>query len=129
MPKNIVLVVDDEPIVVRACCIAIAEAGFRPVIAENGAAGLETFIRVRDDVCLVLSDVVMPGLNGVEMAQQILAIEPTVKILLMSGYSDEIIKLQGNTELPVIRKPFLGSDLTRRVKSLLGLSDATAYSP
>ena len=64
MPKNIVLCVDDEPIVLRLCSIAIAEAGFRPVVAENGAAGLEVFMQLKDEICLVLSDVIMPAVRN-----------------------------------------------------------------
>lgn len=53
MPKDVVLCVDDEPIVLRACTIAVAQAGFRSVVAENGAAGLEAFMELKDEICLV----------------------------------------------------------------------------
>src|SRR5438477_9814668 len=107
MPKNVVLVVDDESIILRLCSVAIAEAGFRPVVAENGAAGLEVFIQLRDEICLVLADIIMPAVNGIEMAESILHIEPQTKILLMSGYSDEVIERQGRNRFPFIRKPFI----------------------
>src|SRR5213078_3771655 len=95
VPKDIVLVVDDEPIVLRACTVAVARTGFRAVIAENGAAGLETFMELRDEICLVLSDIIMPAVNGIDMAESILQIDPQAKILLMSGYSDSVIEFQG----------------------------------
>src|SRR5947209_20397798 len=109
MQKNIVLVVDDEPIILRLCSVVIAENGFRPVVAENGAAGLEVFIQLRDEICLVLADVIMPAVNGIEMAESILHIDSRAKILLMSAYSDEVIERQGRNRFPFIRKPFIHS--------------------
>ena len=120
MPKDVVLCVDDEPIVLRACTIAVAMAGFRPVIAENGAAGLETFMQLQDEICLVLSDIIMPAVNGIDMAESILQIAPQTKILLMSGYSDEVIERQGRNRFPFLRKPFIYSVLTEKIRSLVG---------
>jgi CheY-like chemotaxis protein len=129
MAKNIVLCVDDDAVVLRYCSIAIAEAGFRVVIAENGPAGLEAFIQLKTEICLVLTDVLMPYMNGVEMAQQILAMAPEAKILIMTGYTDEIVKLQGgNLELPVIKKPFLAADLRRKLGEVLGYTNTASAS-
>ncbi len=127
MPKDVVLCVDDEPIVLRACTIAIAVAGFRPVVAENGAAGLETFMQLKGDICLVLSDIIMPAVNGIDMAEGILQIAPGTKILLMSGYSDQIIERQGRNRFPFIRKPFIHSVLIEKIRAIVG-TDAEAAS-
>ena len=75
--KNIVLVVDDEQIILRLATTAIAEAGFRAAVAENGAAGLECYLNLKDEIALVLADVLMPWVNGSEMADRILEVEPT----------------------------------------------------
>ena len=119
MPKDVVLCVDDEPIVLRACTISVAIAGFRPVVAENGAAGLDAFIQLRDEVCLVLSDIIMPAVNGIDMAESILQIDPQAKILLMSGYSDGIIERQGRNRFAFIRKPFIHSVLIEKIRSMV----------
>ena len=71
MPKDVVLIVDDEAIILRMCSIAVAAAGFRAVVAENGAAGLETFMQLKDEICLVLSDIIMPAVSGIDMAETI----------------------------------------------------------
>src|SRR3954468_19944382 len=118
MSKNFVLCVDDEPIVLRLCSIAIAQAGFRPVVAENGAAGLEAFMQLKDEICLVLSDIIMPAVNGIDMAESILQVAPKTKILLMSGYSDEIIERQGRNRFEFIRKPFIYSMLIEKIRSV-----------
>ena len=127
MPKDIVLCVDDEPIVLRACTVSVALAGLRPVIAENGAAGLEVFMQLKDEICLVLSDIIMPALNGIEMARSIRQIAPETQILLMSGYSDEVIERQGRNGFPFIRKPFIHSVLIEKIRSIVG-RDADAAS-
>jgi len=121
-------VVDDEPIVLRSCTVAVAQAGFRPVVAENGAAGLETFIALQDEICLVLSDIIMPSVNGIEMAQSILKIRPETKILLMSGYSSDVIELQGRNHFPFIRKPFIHSMLVDKIRSVIGNAADSATS-
>ena len=126
MPKDLILCVDDEPIVLRACTIVVAQASFRAVVAENGAAGLETFIQLREDVALVLSDIMMPVVNGISMVESILQIDPSAKILLMSGYSDEVIERQGRNQYPFIRKPFIHSLLIEKIRSIVGTPNAAS---
>ena len=126
--KDVILVVDDEPIIVRACSVAVVQAGFRSVVAENGAAGLETFIQLRDEICLVLSDIIMPAVNGIQLAENILQIEPKAKILLMSGYSDEVIERLGRNQFNFIRKPFMYSMLIEKIKSIAGTDTGGATS-
>ena len=115
--RDVVLVIDDEQIILRMATSALASAGFRAVVAENGAAGLEAFIQHQDQICLVLADVVMPFLGGVELAQRILAVRPGTCILLMSGYSDQVIQV--GQQFPLIRKPFLPDRLISEVRQIL----------
>ena len=123
--KNIILVVDDEQIILRLATTAIAEAGFRAAVAENGTAGLDCYLKLKDEICLVLADVLMPWVNGIEMAERILEVEPTAKIVLMSGYSDAVLPTPGpNRVLPFIRKPFLSADLIQKIRSVLGAAAA-----
>ena len=126
MHKDIILCVDDEPIVVRACTTAITMAGFRAATAENGAAGLESFMELKDEVCLVLSDVILPAVNGLDMVERILQVKPDVKILLMSGYNESIIEQRGRNRFPFIRKPFIYRVLIDKIQSIVGDPDAAA---
>jgi DNA-binding NtrC family response regulator len=127
VPRDIVLCVDDEAIILRACSIAVARAGLRTVVAENGIAGLEAFKNLRDEICLVLTDVIMPGFNGLELADRIREIDPRAKVLLMSGYGDTVIDLLSSPDrYPLIRKPFIHSMLIDRIREELGTSDAAA---
>jgi DNA-binding NtrC family response regulator len=123
--KNIVLIVDDEQIILRLATTAIAEAGFRAAVAENGAAGLECYLKLKDEICLVLADVLMPTVTGIEMAERILGIDPNAKIVLMSGYSDAVLQTQEHKPaLPFIRKPFLSDDLIQKIRFVLGAAVA-----
>jgi DNA-binding NtrC family response regulator len=126
MPKDFVLCVDDEPVVLRACCIALSHAGFRTLVAENGAAGLDVYLEFKDEIALVLADIVMPAVNGIDMADSIRQVDPQAKILLMSSYSDHVLERQGRQTFPFIRKPFINLSLIERVRSVLGISDAAA---
>lgn len=126
MAKDIILCVDDEPIVLRSCTMAVAQAGFRSIVAENGAAGLEAFLQMKDEICLVLSDIVMPAANGVDLAESILQIEPKAKILLMSGYSDPVIEHIGRNRFPFIRKPFIHRMLAEKILAVLGPPEIAA---
>jgi DNA-binding NtrC family response regulator len=128
VPKDIVLCVDDEAIVLRACTIAVAQAGFRPIVAENGAAGLEAFLQLKDEICLVLADIIMPAVNGIAMVESILQIAPDTNILLMSGYSDDVIELQGRQRFPFIRKPFIFAMLSQKIRSVIEPSADAAAS-
>src|SRR5215831_18088417 len=122
--RNIVLVVDDETTVLRVTSATLAAAGFQVEVAGDGALGVETFRQLRREVCLVLADVVMPGMGGIAMAEQILEIDPTAKILLMSGYSDVAQEVEARNRFPFIRKPFLPADLVHRIRRLLNQAAA-----
>jgi two-component SAPR family response regulator len=87
---------------------------------------LEAFIELKDEVCLVLADIIMPAVNGIDMAESILQIEPQAKILLMSGYSDEVIERQGRNRFPFIRKPFIYTMLVEKIRSIAGTADAAS---
>lgn len=124
--KDIVLCVDDKPIVLRNLSILVASAGFRVAVAENGAGGLEAFLQLRDEIALILTDVIMPVMSGIEMTDRILQIEPRTKILLMSGYSDDVIETAARERFPFIRKPFIYSVLIEKIRSVIELSDSAA---
>jgi DNA-binding NtrC family response regulator len=106
--------------------MALSLVGFRAAVAENGATGLQAYADIRDTICLVLTDVMMPICSGVEMADKIRELDPEVPVLLMSGYSDHELVRQGQTRYPFIRKPFLQEELIRKIRMTLGPNDPTA---
>ena len=124
-PKDLVLCVDDEPTLLRTFPIVLARAGFRVAVAEDGIAGLKAFVRLQNEVCLVLADIIMPAMSGIDMAETILYLAPQTKILLMSAYSDdEVIGRQvRRSGLPLISKPFNLATLVEQIRSMVATQD------
>ena len=115
----LILAVDDEAFALRSVTAALALGGFMVIVAENGAAGLEAFLRAREEIDLVLTDIVMPGLDGLEMVERIKRIRADVPIILMTAYSDAVISTLDEVKYPLIRKPFLAQDLIQMVRDNL----------
>jgi two-component system cell cycle sensor histidine kinase/response regulator CckA len=118
--RKSILIVDDEPAVLRVATAAISTVGHEAIVAGNGAAGWEEWQAHRDEIWLVLTDVVMPEMDGLALAEKILEADPEAKILMMSGYSDAALEVRARRKLPFIRKPFLTSDLLRKIESMAG---------
>jgi YesN/AraC family two-component response regulator len=78
---------------------------------------LSTLQVVRD---LVLTDLVMPRMTGLEMVDRIVEIEPNAKFLMMSGYSNAALEIQARERLAFIRKPLLPRELIEKVQEVLG---------
>jgi two-component system, cell cycle sensor histidine kinase and response regulator CckA len=117
--KGIALVVDDEHTVLRLVTTVLASAGFRPVVAENGITGFEAYLGISSEVAFILTDVAMPGASGLDLASRILEINPTAKILVMSGYSDTPLEREARKRFPFIRKPFLPADLIKKIGEVM----------
>jgi DNA-binding NtrC family response regulator len=122
--EGVVLVADDDHTVLRLGTTILASAGFRPAVAENGFAALATYGALQQQIVLVIADVVMPASSGLELASQIVELNPAAKILLMSGYSDSVLEVEARKRFPFIRKPFLAEELLRKVREVLGEAKA-----
>jgi two-component system, cell cycle sensor histidine kinase and response regulator CckA len=120
--RRLVLVVDDEAAIVRAITAALSRAGFQAVVAENGAAGLETFLIEPNAVDLVLADVVMPVMDGLTMVQEIRKKRPDIPVVFMSGYPDKMVTTTDGTKFQLIRKPFLIEYLLNAVTEILAFA-------
>jgi PAS domain S-box-containing protein len=110
-----VLLVEDNPQVREFAEGLLADLGCRVLSADSAEAALDRL--KAEEVDLVLSDVVMPGMSGVELARRVREDHPTVPVLLATGYSDEILKR--GSEFAVLSKPFGASDLSKAMSSLL----------
>jgi len=104
-----VLVVEDNAEVGEFAVAALEELGYAPVLARHGVEALAMLDRgIAMD--LVFSDVMMPGLSGIELAQAVRARHPALPILLTSGYSD-VLAAEGTHGFDLIRKPYTLADL------------------
>ena len=115
------LVVDDERVARRIATRILTEEGFRVLEADGAAEAVEVLGQARGRVDLVMLDVVMPGTDGVELTDTILAEWPDQRLLYMSAYPAEILVRHGlkDLDVPFLAKPFTRVELLKKVKSAL----------
>jgi CheY-like chemotaxis protein len=115
-----ILVVDDEPAVRRIAARSLEGGGFYAIQASDGAHALELIERFGLP-SLILTDVMMPGMGGPELARRLHERWPMLPILFMSGYSAEDLYGQGGmgSTAHVIQKPFTPGGLVDRVAAAL----------
>jgi two-component system cell cycle sensor histidine kinase/response regulator CckA len=127
--ESILLVEDSEPLRKLAQTF-LESAGFRVLSAEHGEDALQVASRHGKTFDLLLTDVVMPGMNGRALAEQLLSRQPGMKVLYMSGYTDSFIAGHGVLEpgTHLLHKPFTDEVLIRKVREVLdgGKKIATA---
>jgi two-component system cell cycle sensor histidine kinase/response regulator CckA len=115
-----ILVVEDDD-AVRTSVRRLLERHLFQVVEAPSADQALAAITEWGAIDLVISDMVMPGLSGVEFRERIRAIRPALPVLLMSGYSEEAITRLGNDASigPVIEKPFTVQGILRKVREVL----------
>ncbi len=118
--RELVLVVEDEPGVRQFSIEALSELGY-PVLAADGAAGALALLEQHPDIALLFTDVVMPEVNGRQLADEALKRRPDLKVLFTTGYSRNALEHDGvlDPAVHVIGKPFTLEDLALRVRAVL----------
>jgi CheY-like chemotaxis protein len=112
-----VLVVDDEPSLLQLVVMILKQNGHTVLSASNGVEALMVYSSYRSNLQLVLTDVVMPGMNGIELAERFRAVDPSIRILLMSGFVPDDLEVP--KDLPLLKKPFQPEGLVEAVKQTL----------
>jgi len=120
-----VLVVDGEVSLRRLMLQALRRGGIDPIGAADGAAGLEAFLANRERIDLVVLDMIMPGMSGLDLAAELERRRPGVKILYISGHGTSVAmaSIQRQSADHVLLKPFEQQALMERVMHLLRLDD------
>ncbi|HEY1534156.1 MAG TPA: ATP-binding protein, partial [Polyangiaceae bacterium] len=116
-----VLIVEDEDGIRALTARILRNAGYTVLAAENGGEALALVEKHTGKVDLLLTDVVMPQMSGRQIAERLASIQPGLKVLYMSGYTDEIIDHHGvlDAGMRLIGKPFVAADMTRKVRAVL----------
>lgn len=127
-PEVILLVEDDDS--VRNLAKKILEArGYIVLDAKNGREGLLACETHKGTIDLLLSDVVMPELEGPELAERALSMRPDLKVLLVSGYTPgEVLKENIRKRTAFLQKPFSPADLAYKVREVLDAPRRTEHS-
>jgi CheY-like chemotaxis protein len=118
-----ILVIDDEPLVLRAAVRMLRALGCEVLSANNGREGVEIFRAHRDSVSLAIVDLVMPGTDGVATLNEILELAPQTPILLASGYTPQTEKvnalLSACPTVAYLAKPYDPNAITAALGKLL----------
>jgi len=119
-----IFLVDDEEVIRDLLALVLEHSGFEVVVASHPA---EALVLARDrgkDCDLLLTDVRMPGMNGRELADKLLEASPDMKVVFMSGETDDHLLLArvAAGQAAYIQKPFTPDALVKRLKDILQLS-------
>jgi len=117
-----VLVVEDQDAVRGFACLALRACGYHVLEAANGEEALRIAESLPGGCQLVVTDVVMPGMSGKALAEELHARWPAIKVLFMSGYPNEVILRHGVMDGAVnyLEKPFTPSQLAAKVREVMG---------
>lgn len=118
---TLILLVEDEKMVRKVTSQVLQFAGYRVVKARNATEALRAFKHSRETVTLLLTDVVMPGRNGRVLARELQALSPSLRTIFTSGYPENAITQNRQSEPGVfyLPKPFSADSLIRKVREVL----------
>ena len=116
------LLVEDDKSLLETCGFFLEALGYKVLTAALPAAALGMAALHKGDIHLLFTEVIMPGMNGRELAERLLENRPALKVLFMSGYMADVIL---NQQAPAagmhfIQKPFSRDAMARKVREVLG---------
>jgi len=122
MGSETILLVEDEPAILKMCREMIGRLGYTVLTAKNPKDALRVAVEHGEKIILLITDVVMPEMNGRELSSQLLKTHnPDLKTLYMSGYTANVIAHHGvlDEEVKFIQKPFLLKDLAVKIRKVI----------
>ena len=116
-----ILIAEDNTEVRNLLKEILSKAGYRINEASDGGEAIAIFHKNRDDINLLILDVIMPGMNGKEAYEEIKKLKPDIKVIFMSGYNADVIHKRGMLEvgLNFISKPIAPGELLKKVREIL----------
>jgi PAS domain S-box-containing protein len=119
--EETLLIVEDEALVLDVATRILTQHGYRVLAARSGLEALELIDRYHGPIHLLLTDVVMPGATGKDVAESVSRVRPEIRVLYMSGYPESVIASQGVIDqgLRLLSKPFKALDLLEHVRAVL----------
>lgn len=119
--KATILIVEDEETLLQMTVNMLKSKGYKTISANRVSEAIEKANNYIEDIDLLITDIIMPEMNGKELSQQIIEIYPNIKILFMSGYTADVIASHGilNKSTNFLQKPFSIHDLFDKINCIL----------
>ena len=117
--QKTILLVDDDPSILRSVSALLADDNYNVLTSSNAGEALQQSKDYKRDIHLLLSDFQMPGLSGVDLANQMTLERPKLKVLLMSGSTERMLVVDKGWHF--LAKPFISSQLSALVAGLVGV--------
>lgn len=115
-----ILVVEDDDLIRRLLARALERQGYSVTTAASAREAQSAWNRQPNHFRVLISDIVMPGQNGLELAKALHASRRDLRVLLITGFAPaEVLGENEGTQYPLMRKPFTGNQLVERVEQLL----------
>ena len=116
-----VLLVEDQPLLRKVVATMLQQDGYHVLSAEDPAQGLELARSHTGAIDLLITDIIMPGMNGPVLAEQVELLRPGTKVLFVSGYAENIVSHHGQLRVAdaFLQKPFTCESLGRKVREVL----------
>ena len=127
-----ILIVEDDPPLRRLVHRMLEAAGFELIEAPNGEEALSLARGSREPIDLLLTDIVLPHMDGFDLADAITRMRPETRVLYMSGYADRSVAVRGGlkeVDAPFLLKPFTKSQLEQKVVEVLSAKTGGGDGP
>ena len=126
-----ILLVEDDVEVRKLVCEMLLSQGYRVLEACDGPDAVRVWEANRDSVALLISDVIMPQMSGRQLAQKLLAVQPDLKVLYITGYTEDVIARHGvrEADAQLMQKPFSRKALGYKVRKLLDAEETQPGTP
>jgi two-component system, cell cycle sensor histidine kinase and response regulator CckA len=126
-----VLLVEDEESVRELVRLTLASRGYHVLEAENGECGLRIAESFKEHIDILITDVVMPGIGGRELARKLLLLRPGISVLYLSGYTEDAVVTRGvlGPRTAFLQKPFTLQNLAKKVREVLLSRSAPPSAP
>jgi len=120
--NEVILVVEDADSIRTMVCAMLNQSGYRCIDARDGEEALRLIEDATDPIDLVLTDVMMPRMGGAELARRLSYLRPGLRIIFMSGYSDDpVVRTMERSPSLFLPKPFTAGALMQKVRHTLDL--------
>lgn len=116
-----ILIVEDQSDVLYLTKRVLESKGYKIYTASDAFEGYSMFMQIKDNVALLLTDVVMPGKNGIELWEELRQMHPSLKVIFMSGYPEDVVSHHGviQNDTNYLQKPFINDVLLTKVRTVL----------